>query len=380
MKAASVALFALEIAWGAARASAEPEVPRGLVREFKGAFFTDMQHGYVFGNAAPTTVIATQDGGTSWRLVLDVSEGGLEEDIEAIFFLDADHFWVLHRSGTLRRTSDGGRSITVSSPHFVDQQSGKTEPLTCGGGPFFRAATQGWMTCQQNVLKTVDGGRTWTPKLVPLSVGGPEGIWMFDDREGTTVGGRVLHTTDGGAIWTAVPNSPNFDQVSCTRNSFCAGWVALQGPLLVTRDRGLTWQDTHIPLLADGRDRINQIQAVSSNLVLVVGSDVGFTDTELAKYIGTGIPAPAFIARGLLVKWDGSTWTRTTFAAPTHFAGLFFLDGDNGWLPAYENAIYKTTDGGQTLQFVPDYFRQIAALTPTEPLLSPDPTPAPPTP
>jgi hypothetical protein len=41
------------------------------------------------------------------------------------------------------------------------------------------------------------------------------------------------------------------------------------------------------------------------------------------------------------------------------------VDESNGWLLAYENQIYKTTDGGQSLEFVPDYFRQAAVATAT---------------
>ena len=55
----------------------------------------------------------------------------------------------------------------------------------------------------------------------------------------------------------------------------------------------------------------------------------------------------------------------------------YFVDSSNGWIIGYgDNVIYKTADGGQTLQFVPDYFRQIAALTPSPaPFVLPTPTP-----
>jgi photosystem II stability/assembly factor-like uncharacterized protein len=82
-------------------------------------------------------------------------------------------------------------------------------------------------------------------------------------------------------------------------------------------------------------------------------------------------------AQGLVLKWDGSTWTRITHAVPNAFSGGYFVDDSNGWLLSYEHQIYKTTDGGQTLQLVNDYFRQLAALTPTEaPIVFETPTPS----
>jgi photosystem II stability/assembly factor-like uncharacterized protein len=70
--------------------------------------------------------------------------------------------------------------------------------------------------------------------------------------------------------------------------------------------------------------------------------------------------------RGFVLKWNGSTWTRFDHSEPDCFTGVHFVDENNGWLFASEhmNRIYKTTDGGRTLQFVPDYFRQLAVQTP----------------
>lgn len=352
-----------------------PGVPAALVRSFDGAFFTDMQHGYVFGSGGPSTVLATDDGGATWRLVLDLAP--LDQQIESIVFLDRSTFWVLDRSGRLRRTTDGGRTFTMSTPNFVDQLTGKSESLKCAGGLFFLTATQGWMTCGQNVLNTKDGGVSWTPRLVPLATGIAQGIWMFDQNEGTTLYGRLLHTKDGGATWVATPSSPEFGQVNCSASGACAGWVPPHGPLMISSDRANTWQDTHIPLQLGGQDELSSFQMLGPNSLFAFGSDVDTTDSEVERYIGTGVAVPVSPQRGLFLRWNGSAWSRTTVDDPHEFAGGFFVDANSGWLVANEFGVYTTTDGAQTVHLVPDYFRQIAALTPTEPPLPPDPTPTP---
>jgi len=105
--------------------------------------------------------------------------------------------------------------------------------------------------------------------------------------------------------------------------------------------------------------------------VVTIGVDAGYTSSEfLASGSTINLPQP----RGLLLIRNGSTWTRITHAEPKEFFGAYFLDENNGWLFASDNRIYKTTDGGRTLEFVPDYFRQLAAQTPSPgPLLTPAP-------
>src|SRR6202158_69287 len=81
-----------------------PDVSLDLRHGWDGAFFTDMNHGYVFGDNA---LIATNDGGASWRLVRDVG-------IASVFFLDGQRFWILSGGGRCTRTAAPAGPLTVA--------------------------------------------------------------------------------------------------------------------------------------------------------------------------------------------------------------------------------------------------------------------------
>jgi photosystem II stability/assembly factor-like uncharacterized protein len=348
-----------------------PYVPVALRHEFTGAYFTDMSHGYVFG---PDSFIATDDGGATWRLVPNVRS-------TPTFFLDGQTFWFSAPDKGLNRTIDGGATFTSwNHPTFVNRKRQNEVTPICGA-LFFLSATDGWSICGDSVLRTSDGGQTWGATLLPWALRhGYRKIHMFDAQSGIAISynGPVIRTTDGGRTWTAVPNSPKLRQLNCTATGFCAGLGGGESPLFVSSDRGQTWRDAQIPLQLGGRDEIHVIQAINATAVVVAGGDIGFNDNDLAPYIGTGTPIPAFGPElGLLLRWNGETWTRISHSEPRRISSAYFVDNTNGWITGYgDNVIYKTSDGGQTLQFVPDYFRQAAALTPSPtPFVLPTPAP-----
>ncbi|MBI4517303.1 MAG: hypothetical protein HY699_15970, partial [Deltaproteobacteria bacterium] len=369
------------LGWSAAAVRAQPQLPPGtLVRPFTHAYFSNPNRGVVYSDDGPAAVIATEDGGATWRLVLDVDGFDPKDLLDGFFFLDDRRWWLVQGAGRLRRTQDGGRTFETLTPTYIEPRRGNR--LSVCGLISFLNEQQGWATCS-TALKTTDGGVTWTLALAGRRESQISSLWMFDAGEGVGVGReQVFRTTDGGQTWAAVANSPGLTKLSCIREGFCAGLVWQYGPLMVSRDRGQSWQDTQIPLRLPDQDRITAIHAVRSSLVVAVGTDIGHSYArDVEPVLNAGHPAPSFPPpRALLLKWDGSAWSRATYAEPQVFAGVYFVDANNGWFPAYENAIYKTTDGGQTLQFVPDYFRQIAALTPAEPPLVFDATPTPPPP
>jgi photosystem II stability/assembly factor-like uncharacterized protein len=213
------------------------------------------------------------------------------------------------------------------------------------------------------VVATVDGGSTWVPYEQPRSFGNPRTIWMFDASDGiaTRQFDPPLRTATGGAEWTVVANGPQIELLSCLPTGFCAGLAGRNGPIVVSADRGATWQDTHAPLQQPDRDEIRAIQAISPTLVLAAGSDLGSSYLKDVKpLLDRGEVAPyAPGPRGLLLRWEGSAWTRTTFDDPERLVAMSFPDANHGWLVGMEdNELYKTSDGGRTVKFVPDYFRQ----------------------
>jgi photosystem II stability/assembly factor-like uncharacterized protein len=362
----------LTVRQGAAQAHGE-DVPDELRRPFSRAMFTDANTGYVYHVGGRTVIIATADGGDSWRLVMDSLVSEPPRASRAVFFLDGTTFWVLHSDGTLNRTTDGGRTFADLATRVLDL-SGRPVRLLCSG-LFFRSATDGWVACNRELLHTVDGGASWQRAALPPKSEGFHNMWFFDEREGIAVGRHgSVRTEDGGQTWQAAAAAPTrLDELSCAHSGYCVAGVLAYGPLFASVDHGRTWTDLNVPLKPGEQDELGGFQAVSANLVVAVGSDKGRTTQELVRRLAEGGQRPPI--HGLILKWDGASWTRIKHDEPQGFAGVFFVDASNGWFPVSENTIYKTADGGQILQFVPDYFRQIAALTPSPtPFVEPTPT------
>lgn len=79
-------------------------------------------------------------------------------------------------------------------------------------------------------------------------------ISFVTSREGwVTGGGRVLRTKDGGATWTELPRPPlAFTHLVFTTSTVGYGWE-IQGPLWLTRDGGRTWVDGGLRVVDDVR-------------------------------------------------------------------------------------------------------------------------------
>ncbi|MBI1817098.1 MAG: hypothetical protein HYR72_19150 [Deltaproteobacteria bacterium] len=368
---APIATAVLVAAWCVpARAQSPHYLPDDLQRFMTQVRFFDANHGFVYDSGPTGTVIATDDGGANWRVILDPPASYPVDGIDGVFFSDAQHLWILTGRGQkLYRSKDAGRTLDIVTPAIVNPRTGGSDRLS--GFLFFRTETEGWVK-RGIFLKTTDAGATWTPVLAAKGEAPFNQFWMFDSQEGIGVGGEnrgfngLYRTLDGGVTWAPVQNSPQLRDLSCRSDGFCVGLASQYGSVFVSRDRGQTWLDTHIPLQGDAQDEIHEVQAAGSNLVVAAGTDNGFTRSWLRSYDGTGTPVPEpQPPRALLLKWDGSTWARISYDTPKNLSGVSFTDATNGWVTTYDEGLYKTTDGGQTLQFVPDYFRQIAARTPS---------------
>ena len=244
-------------------------------------------------------ILATDDGGNTWRHQLDAAAGWLS----AVCFLDPSNGWAVGEYGIVMRTQDGGNTWTqmrnVPTPawlhdvHFVDRQ-------------------RGWAVGHyETVLKTEDGGQTWTLRQMPTPrrpFGLPmayRAVRFASHTDGWIVGdhGNVLSTSDGGQAWTTEAiDLPD------------AGLDLLNFSDLTTTASGNAW-------------------AVSPVGVLVRTSGPGKAKWRLAK---TEVPA----------------WLRC----------VWFVDDNNGWLGGDRNTVIRTTDGGRTWSEERDSGRRMGLL------------------
>ena len=175
------------------------------------------------GSGELSRVFRTLDGGRTW------TQQHLNREPEAFF--DCMDFWDV-RTGVVFSDAVGGRHFmlrtTDGGEHWERIDPERLPPAAPGEGGFAASGTcitaVGSGTAfagtgnapQAHVLKTIDTGRTWTARSVPVVGGEAAGIASVafrDSRNGVALGGEigkpaargdyVAVTSDGGETWAA---------------------------------------------------------------------------------------------------------------------------------------------------------------------------------
>ncbi|MEZ5354722.1 MAG: YCF48-related protein [Bryobacteraceae bacterium] len=138
------------------------------------------------------TMLHTSDGGKTWA----PQRTGTSQSIESIYFVDHDHGWAVGWAGTILRTTDGGTTWEeIRTPAAEWSLS----------GVYFRDAREGWAVGMLGqILHSSDGGATWT------AIESGVKSWLrsvtvdADGRGWITAENDLLATEDGGKTWKAV--------------------------------------------------------------------------------------------------------------------------------------------------------------------------------
>ncbi len=227
---------------------------------FDGMAFWDARHGLAFGDPVDGafSIVRTTDGGASWSEVrrekipipLD-GEAGFAASGTAIAVVGTRHGWIGTGGGPVARvlrTGDGGLSW-----------SAETTPLPGGAatgifGVAFRDTVHGMAVggnYQQpsaagpNVVRTTDGGRTWVLAGTTAPAGVRYGLAYLPGAAGTavTVGPTGYGLThDDGRTWVAVDTLYAFTLALAPGRGWLAGpagrIIGLDPALLRSPERG----------------------------------------------------------------------------------------------------------------------------------------------
>lgn len=212
------------------------------------AFFVNSDEGWVSGAAG--TILHTTDGGKTWSAQLGGDPQAKAPDIKRLFFLDRRHGWA-QAYGLLYRTTDGENWQQINDGVNAEDV-------------VFLTPLRGFYGYGGNIYETRDGGATWKQVFVCATQTIIKGLtkqvtcdveafhfpsarvgYGVGNSSGTTGGGVVVKTEDGGATWRVIfipPESGNQEMFRVFFLDDDHGFILRATGLYRTNDGGRSWQ------------------------------------------------------------------------------------------------------------------------------------------
>ena len=239
-------------------------IPDAEKLDFRDVDAIDARTAYALsiGAGAASRIYKTTDAGAHWTL--QFTNDDPKAFYDAMTFWDADHGLAVSDSVegkfVILTTRDGGA-------HWARVPADTLPPALPNEGAFAGSGTniavfgrdRAWIgtgaSTKSRVLRTSDGGRTWSISDTPLVTSASAGIFSVafrDTAHGIVVGGDYRKetdatdvaavTSDGGATWTISTGLSGFRSVVAHLPGNSASWIAV-GPkgADVTENDGKTW-------------------------------------------------------------------------------------------------------------------------------------------
>ena len=262
--------------------------------------------------------------------------------------------WLAGTGGTVVKTTDGGQTWTpmqvsgADSLQFRDVHAWDAQRavvLSIGNGTDSR------------IYRTDDGGASWTQTWVN---GEPDAFYdcldFWDDNRGLAfsdaVDGefRFIQTSDGGRTWTQIPQA-NLPPAQVGEGSF-----ASSGTCLAVSGEATAWQATGNAETARLLATTDRGATWTSTDLPIIGGEakggasVAFGPDGLAVVVGGDIAAPAEFAPSVAVTTDGGqTWEaggQLPFTGALY--GAAFVPGTASVLGVGPGGVALSRDGGRS--------------------------------
>lgn len=274
-------------------------------------YFLDNQIGYILNN---NQVIGTQDGGTTWQVMTEITSGKRMKFKDGYGYIIGD-YGTIYKSGYM---GTGWEKLDI----------GVTDNLT--GISVINKDTV-FITGTRNLYVTYDGGKSWHTSAITDNRNNITDSYFINSEVGHVgyANGDVYKTIDGGKTWNLKSSinssSSNINTIYFISQSI--GFISrgYGGGILKTTDAGETWQEINSP-----HHTMNAIF---------------FSDLENGYIAGE---------HGVIFKTTngGTSWKQAGFQNGliygTDINGLYFFDNMRGFAIGLGGRIMKTTDGGKT--------------------------------
>jgi len=201
----------------------------------------------------------------------------------------------------------------------------------------FSDANNGWVVGQNGlILHTTDGGQLWTTQNSGVSVS-LNSVLFIDANNGWACGGEwgvsqtgiILNTTNGGQSWNVQSNTQNaLEKIFFSDQNH--GWVVGSfGFMMVSVNGGQTWT--------------NLSSGTNESLMDICFYDLNTGWTSGGSFDGS-------IYKGLVLKSTngGTSWAISYQSSTAWIECIHFVDENYGWAAGANGNILNTNDGGIT--------------------------------
>ena len=293
-------------------------------------YFLNNDTGYACGW---NTVLKTTDGGTNWLPLTT----GFNNYFLTVRFLNANTgFLSGFLDGLILKTTDGGSTWINIGPSITGKKT---------YGTWFTSADMGFMAigdynpplfptmCNSKILRTQNSGATWDTVYSSSK-------WIsFFSFPSSSVGyatrsdGHILKTIDGGGTWTLLDSLGHVWMSGVSFLNSDTGYVgggvcntgAPMGYVWKTIDGGSNWVQVYFPSTSDSTNGGYKLFFVDAN----TGYNLG------ASYDCTGVGGKLFKTID-----GGSTWNKELIPRDS-ILGMYFTSATNGYAVGSNGAIIK---------------------------------------
>jgi len=264
-------------------------------------------------------------------------------------------------------------NVGTSVPNTFDPANTptpSTSTTTQSAAPFSQIrmvnTVVGWALTKNAIVRTMDGGQTWTnvtPVSTPLHTASrgdfidEQNAWVVTTQGDSTGTVYVLHTTDGGQSWTTstfsdpdalVGDPPHFlnaqDGFVALVNQNTVGMGHSMDDIFATTNGGQTWTKV--------LDSMNSAAVGVNEQGMETG--ISFTNPGVGYLTAGTYAAKIYLYR---TTDSGESWTAENLAVPAGSPSTQYqttppiLSGNDGVLPVLGDQtidLYHTTDNGLT--------------------------------